>query len=203
MWFAVATMLVAKFTGNRPMVWLFIVVASTAYLAAGFLAGALRSRYGLYVFGALCSCWLGDMIGPRNFVWGLYAFLGAHVLLVLAFWSAGLDWKRTMRAALVLAVVAVGLMAVFMPNVAADERIDVAAYTIVISTMVAAAWGARAHNAWLVPAAIIFFLSDIFVARWRYGGGAINGYLCYPLYYTSCMFFAMSIRAAVPDGERG
>ena len=201
-WIAVAGMLASKVTGNRPMVWALTVVASTAYLATGLLAGAHQSRFGAFVAAALLCCWLGDLIGPMDFVWGLYAFLAAHLFLMVAFWVADLDWKQSALALPVLVAVAASLMLWILPNVPEDERMDVAAYTVVISAMVVAAWGARRKNPWLLPAAVVFFVSDILVARWRYGGGPINGYLCYPLYYTACVWFAMSIRSAATQGER-
>ena len=199
MWLAVAGMLVGRAVGwSSSVTGAFTVVASTAFLVAALVAGAFRSRYGVLVLCALVCCWLGDILGPRNFVWGLYAFLGGHLLFTLAFASTRLNWRDSAFAVCAIAIIDALLMAWIMPNVPDKERFDVIAYTTVISVMLAAGWGARRANAWLLPAAIIFFISDIFVARWRYGGGAINGYLCYPLYYTACMFFAISIRSAVP-----
>ncbi|MCC6694330.1 MAG: lysoplasmalogenase [Candidatus Hydrogenedentes bacterium] len=201
---AVAGMLAGRAAGwPRPMVVTSTVVASSAFLAAALVAGAFRSRYGVLVLGALVCCWLGDIIGPRNFMWGLYAFLGAHLLFVLAFVSTKVNWRSCAYAVAALAIIDVLLMLWMLPNVPDTERFNVVAYTVVISSMVAAGWGARRANSWILPAAVIFFISDIFVARWRYGGGWINGYLCYPLYYTACMLFAVSVRSALPGAGRG
>ena len=193
---AVAGMLAGRTLGwARPMVVAFTVVASTAFLVAALVAGAFRSRYGMLVLGALVCCWLGDIIGPRNFMWGLYAFLGGHLLFVFAFASTKLNWRDSAYAVVALVVIDMFLMMWILPNVPVTERFNVVAYTVVISAMVAAGWGARRANPWILPAAIIFFISDVFVARWRYGGGSINGYLCYPLYYTACMLFAVSVHS--------
>ncbi|MCC6486515.1 MAG: lysoplasmalogenase [Candidatus Hydrogenedentes bacterium] len=200
---AVAGMLVSRAAGwPKSMTVTSTVVASTAFLAAALAAGAFRSRYGILVLGALVCCWLGDIIGPGNFMWGLYAFLGGHLLFVLAFVSTKLHWRDSAYAVVALAVIDVLLMLWFLPNVPENERANVVAYTVVISSMVAAGWGARHANPWILPAAVIFFISDIFVARWRYGGGWIKGYLCYPLYYTACMLFAVSVRSALPGAGR-
>jgi len=194
-------MLAAKFAGNRPMVWPLTFIASTTYLLIGLLAGAGRTRYGMFTASALFCCWLGDMIGPGHFVWGLYAFFAAHILLMAAFWTTDVNWKQCTYAAPVLALIGILNVLWIFPHVPEGERAAVVAYTLVISAMVVTAWGARRNNPWLLPAAIVFFVSDIFVARWRYGGGAINGYLCYPLYYVSCVLFAISIRSAAEEKD--
>ncbi len=190
---ATASMLVAKYHGFRQLVWLSTVLASTAYLGIGLLGKPHLTKYHLFVFFALSCCWIGDVIGPENFVWGLYAFLGAHLFLMAGFWSTGLIWRDCAHALLPIVPMAAMLLAWILPHVPDDERGAVVAYTVVISAMLVGAWGARHANSWIVPAALIFYVSDIFVARWRYGGSAINGYLCYPLYYTSCVLFAMSM----------
>ena len=70
------------------------------------------------------------------------------------------------------------------------ERVTILAYVAVIGAMLALAAAAGNSKSLLLLAATLFYISDVFVARWRYGGGPFNGYLCYPLYYTSCALFA-------------
>lgn len=199
-WTAAAAMLAAKFHGFRNAAWIAILVASCSYVAIGALGRPLQSKYNLFLFLALLSCWLGDVVGPQDFVWGLYAFLAAHLFFLMAFLSVQLRWKSSAHAAPLLTILAALLLAWIMPDVPDEERTAVACYTAVISTMVVGAWGARHHNDWIAPAAILFYVSDVFVARWRYGGTPINGYLCYPLYYTACVLFALSMQGAIPRG---
>ena len=42
-----------------------------------------------------------------------------------------------------------------------------------------------------LPGAARFYVSDLFVARWAFvGGGSVNAYFCYPLYYAACLLLA-------------
>ena len=57
-----------------------------------------------------------------------------------------------------------------------------------------AAGGARAGLPLALPAAVLFYVSDVCVARWRYLDSAVDGYICYLLYYAACAMFALNAR---------
>lgn len=173
--------------------WTFMVVASTGYIVVALSAGALESRYGRLVLGALGCCWMGDMVGPHHFVLGTYAFLAGHLLFVPAFCLERLAWRPAARAGLAVSVVSAAALLRLFPDIPAGERGAMVAYTAVISVMVAAAYGAGRLGQIVPAAATIFYVSDLFVGNWKYGGGAWNGLVCYPLYYAACLLFAYSI----------
>jgi hypothetical protein len=60
--------------------------------------------------------------------------------------------------------------------------------------MVVMAVGVSAGNPFVLAGAILFFVSDIFVARWKFvDTSGINALFCYPMYYTACVLLALSI----------
>ncbi|OQB99469.1 MAG: YhhN-like protein [Candidatus Hydrogenedentes bacterium ADurb.Bin101] len=51
--------------------------------------------------------------------------------------------------------------------------------------------------------ALIFLISDIFVARWKFvDPSAINAFFCYPLYYISCALIALTISVRTRASEQ-
>jgi uncharacterized membrane protein YhhN len=169
-----------------------ILVASTGYLLTAGLGGAFRSVYGRFVWAGLLCCWLGDMVGPHDFLLGAYAFLLAHLCFVPAFLTLGQRWRVTAAAALCVSGIGWLVLGYLLPEVPGPERPAILAYTTVISLMVVTACGVHTRNRIIPTAAILFYISDLFVAQWQYGGGDWNGLICYPLYYLACLLFASS-----------
>jgi hypothetical protein len=68
----------------------------------------------------------------------------------------------------------------------------------VISIMVATACGTRHPNAVLLAvAAVLFYVSDIAVAHWKFvSDGSWHAFFCYPLYYPACLLLALGSRPA-------
>ncbi len=169
------------------------LIASTGFVLVALLGGATRDAFGRFMLVALACCWAGDMLGPLNFMLGTYAFLLAHLLFIPAFLALRPAWRATCLAALPVGLVSLGSTALLWPGIPPEDRATIALYTVAISVMVALAFGAG-HRSRLVPiAAILFYTSDHFVARWKYVGGDWNGLVCYPLYYTACLLFALSV----------
>jgi len=199
-------MLCARYVHASEYVTAFTLLASSSYVLAGLLAGGLRTWYGRLCLTGLVFCWLGDVVGPGSFVAGLYAFLFAHLSFSASFFTRGMDWKRVGLAVLPILVgtTVTGLM--LWPNVEAPEHVPFVLYSTVISIMVILAAGVSRSDRLAFAAALVFYVSDILVARWRYGGGHWEGYVCYILYYTSCILFAHSAwprpLAGEADAER-
>lgn len=172
-------------TGRYP----FLVLASTAFLVVAWLAGAWHSRYGQLVFAGLVFCWLGDALGPYDFALGAGMFLLAHMVFVAAFVAHGLKLRKCLIA--LLAIIPSGVILWWLlPQVEPSMRLLVAAYTTVITVMLVTAGGT---TRFIFAAAVVFYVSDIFVARWRFvDHDSANAFICYPLYYTACVMFALS-----------
>lgn len=187
-----AGMVAARHFGARGLAMPLTVGASTGFLLAACFSGALQSGGGRLLFLALAGCWAGDLIGPRSFVAGAVCFLLAHFAFIAAFAVHGLHCRRARAAALASALPGAFLLFFFWSGVPPGEHALVVAYVLVISGMVAVASASKAATPLFLAAALLFYMSDIFIARWRYGGGgAMNGLVCYPLYYLACNLFAL------------
>ena len=118
---------------------------------------------------ALCFCLLGDvlLLNPSYFVYGLAAFLMAHLLFVKGFVGL-IGWQKNPTVALTLLVIGIALYAWLYPDLAGLVW-PVAFYVLVILCM---AWQGialylkektRAHG--LIALGVLFFLfSDSMIA---------------------------------------
>lgn len=195
---AVAAMLAARNGTGSGWVMPLTFLASTGYVAIAATRGAFGGWYGRFILLGLIGCWCGDMLGPRNFLAGLAAFLLAHFGFIGAFCANRIVWKRMLWGLPALVLVVVPVLVWLLPHVPAAEFVPVAAYITVISLMVFFACGSS-HNAvgrWALLGAVLFFVSDIFVARWKYvDPNPVNGNICFPLYYSACIVLALSVIA--------
>ncbi len=198
-----ALMLWARNGGPESLAMVFTAVASGSYVLAAVVGGGLRYRYGLLMTVGLVFCLLGDLLGPGNFMLGLYAFVVAHFGIAGALFSFGIDWRRA-RFALPGALLTSGAVYFFWlgPAVPVAEQPQIIGYTLVITTMLVAAGSARRFRGIRVAqlGAVLFYLSDVFLANWRYVNTARwNMFVCYPLYYTACVLLAVSIATQLSD----
>ena len=169
------------------------LLASTGFVLVALAGGASRFAYGRFVLAGLACCWIGDMVGPHHFMLGAYAFLLAHLLLIPGFLTLRPTWRAAAMAVAPLGLTSGIATALLWPHIPPGDRLSILAYTTVISLMVVVAAG-TGHRCRLIPvAAVLFYLSDLFVGRWKYIGGDWNGLFCYPLYYTACLLFAWSV----------
>lgn len=189
-----ALMLFARYVGAGTYVKGFTLIASSAYVLAGVVAGGTKSWPGRFTLVGLAFCWIGDVVGPGNFVAGLYAFLFGHIAFSASFLARGVEWKRVFVGVLpvLLTTSATGL--ILWPHVSQAEHPPFVFYSVVISTMLVLAGGVSKRDRVAFIAALVFYVSDILVARWRYAHSSIDGYLCYMLYYSSCLLFAYCAR---------
>lgn len=192
---AILALAVARVLGWKSWQAPTTVVASTGFVLVALLGGALRSPYGRFVMGALACCWTGDMVGPQHFMLGTYAFLAAHLLLIPAFLTLRPSWRAASVAGLAVGVSSAVATVLLWPHLPPADRVPILSYTLVISLMVFVAAGAGRRCRIIPLAAVLFYVSDLFVARWKYVGGDWNSLFCYPLYYTACLLFAYSVIA--------
>jgi len=179
---------------------LFKTLASSAFLWAALDAGAWDSGYGKWVLAALIGSWIGDVFlishRPGFFLAGLVAFLLAHVAYVGAFQQIGMEakWVIIAGGALLLAVGLVGRW--LLPHVPPDMKAAVIIYMLVITAMVACSVGAavRYEHAIFPVAAVIFYASDLAVARNRFVAPGISNRLWgLPAYYIAQILFIHSV----------
>lgn len=177
----------------------FKTVASLGFLFSAIGSGAFGSAFGCIIFVGLVLSLFGDVLlvwrAKPLFLAGLVSFLLAHVAYLVAFAIRGVALGYCGGALACLIVVAALVLRWMFPKVPSDMRIPVIAYIFVISCMVMLAAGTFGrHGGWpIVVGAIMFYLSDLFVARDRFvSPGFDNSLYGLPLYYGAQLLLAYS-----------
>jgi uncharacterized membrane protein YhhN len=176
----------------------FKMTAATGFVAMALTAGAADTGYGRVVLVALALSWIGDLSltypGKKAFLAGLAAFLLAHMAYVAAFVVRGTASPHPLEVAAIgiVSLAAVGWM---FPHVGRSMRGPVLAYVVAITAMVILA-GSTAEfeaDARLRLGAVLFYLSDIMVARDRFvAPGFANRLVGLPLYFGGQLLLAWS-----------
>ena len=182
------------------------MAAATCFIATAWLAGARQTLYGKILLAGLIFSWWGDyfLIGGSQgrFLAGLVSFFLAHVAYCVAYYVRGTDLHLVASAGAVLVLPALFVAPWIWPGVPAELRVPVVAYLTVISVMVALAvgtWG-QPGSALIIAGAILFYGSDIFVARGRFvERDLLNPFIGLPLYFLGQVLLALSITRVTPD----
>ena len=199
---AVAMLVRGDARGHAPTVRVAKLLASTGFVAVAVAAGALEGRYGHAILLALVLSWVGDafLLSRRNhwFLAGLVAFLSAHVAFGVAFVVRGVAPAWVLGSAVLLCGPALAVRWWLAPYVTTGMRRPVEAYVVVITLMVALALGCTAAGGtrWIAVGAIMFYLSDLTVARDRFvRSEPLNRQWGLPLYYGAQLVLACTIAA--------
>ncbi|MEA1970056.1 MAG: lysoplasmalogenase [Thermodesulfobacteriota bacterium] len=188
---------------NQYSALLIKAVLSSLFVIAALIQPHLISGYYNFLLAGLIFCLLGDIFLalPQKgmFLAGLAVFLTGHVLYVFGF-SRVTDigqWGGTGS----LVIAAVGVLVYFrLRTYLGRMKIPVIFYMIVISVMLAGAWAvfedcslARPGRIMIFAGALLFYLSDLFVARHRFVKKEFfNRLTGLPLYYTGQFLLAFS-----------
>lgn len=192
---ALAVVLWAE-VAKRPF-WnaVFKPVASAGFVAAGFAVGALEHPLGAPLVIALVLGALGDVLlipkdKKRVFIAGIGAFLLAHLAYGAMFLMMGVDAVWLGVALVGASAIAVAVWRWLEPHVVGAMRVAVMSYIAVITVMVALSVGVVSYGGWPVAAAVVFWLSDLTVARHRFvKAEAVNRLVGLPLYYAAQYLF--------------
>lgn len=194
-------LLVFEARDSRTGIWLSKPLAAAGFVACALGFGALESDYGIKILIGLCLSWVGDVLlisggRGRSFLLGIVSFFLAHCAYIAAFLGLAPDWETTAIAAAVVAILLAFFMRWVWPFLEGAFRWAVLAYVIVIGIMVAVAAGASAStgNPALFAGAVLFALSDVFVARERFvQAGYVNRKWGLPLYFLAQLVLAASV----------
>ena len=190
-------MLWSRHGGPNQLAMTFTLVASVSFVLAAVASGGLGHRYGRLMTVGLMLCAAADIVGPGNFMLGLYLFFLAHIGVMGAFISRRITVRYFLVSSLIMVFVSLGVYFLWLgPNIPAEERFQVAVYTMIITVMLIFAGGTRSGEGKYVGlgGAALFYISDVFLANWRYvDTGRWNAFVCYPLYYLACVLLALSI----------
>lgn len=174
--------------------------AASAFIVYALVLGAWQGGAApRWIVLGLCLSMVGDLAllsrDKRFFLGGLVAFLLAHVAYVGAFVTLGMSASALAVVLLPLTGFAYGVHRWLSPHTGELGR-PVIAYIIVITAMVACSIGALAASPsparWgLLAAAVLFFFSDLCVARDRFvAPGWNNRMVGLPLYFGAQLVFA-------------
>ena len=197
---ALAALLWAEWRGSRAGIWLAKTTASTAFVAAALLWGALGSSYGALVLLALCLSWLGDVLlipkGRPYFLLGLVCFLLAHLAFSAAFALSARSFAALLVGGLAMAACGLVIARWLWPHLDRRLRPAVAGYVAAISLMVTTASGTVvALGPAILAGALAFAISDVFVARHRFVVRSLtNKFIGLPLYYLGQLVLASTVR---------
>lgn len=195
---AVAALLWAESKSSRAGVWLTKPIASTLFVITALSAGALSSSYGQLILLGLLLSWLGDVFlipkHRRFFTAGLISFLLAHVAFSCAFLLRPLEVLPLTLAGITTVVVLIVILRWLWPHLPHNLRPAVVSYLGAILLMVVLASGTMAAaGPQLALGAVMFAVSDIFVARDRFVSPSVANRLWgLPLYYAAQLIFALS-----------
>lgn len=197
-----AGLLVAELRGDRR--WLLVCkpVASALFVAAGALFLPRAQGASMLLFAGLLLSFVGDALlipkGRRlSFLAGLACFLCAHGAYCIAFVLKGTDTRAVTVGAAALVLAGVPLARWLFPHVDGPMRVPVVAYVVTITAMVTLACGAWQGGAriTLVIGAVLFYASDVCVARERFVQRAlVNGIVGLPLYYAAQLLLVDGLR---------
>ena len=196
---AVAALLFAELRSSQTGIWLAKPIASTLFVITALLADALLSFYGHLILLGLLLSWLGDvfLIPKRRlfFAAGLASFLLAHLAYGGAFLQQAMDGTSLAIASAAMVVFATVVIRWLWPHLPDGLRWPVVAYLVAISLMVVLASGTLGSMGPLLTiGAVMFAVSDLFVARNRFIESAVVNRLCgLPLYYAAQLIFALSV----------
>ncbi len=189
---ALAGLLLAERAESGTWVRRLKPLASIGFLGWALHNGAFASSYGRSIFAGLVLSWFGDvfLMSKRSswFLAGLVAFLAAHLAYIVAFAGLEPSWTRVAIAAAALGIIAWRVRRWLRPNLPESMKRPVDGYILVITTMVATAYGAWSSGASSVMllGAVAFYLSDLSVARERFVAPAfINRLWGLPMYYVA------------------
>jgi uncharacterized membrane protein YhhN len=185
-----------KLASKTPLSALFILLA--------FLQGGAETTYSQIMLVGFSLCLLGDvlLIFPQKklFLVGLIAFLAGHVFYILGFLSLSGFSTFTLLPSMVVLVASFIFLRWLKPHLG-SMKIPVISYVLVISVMMIGASFVLFDEALpedgriiLFLGALLFYLSDLFVARQRFVTKEfINRLMGLPLYYSGQFLLAFSM----------
>ena len=194
----------AEGTGASWLSLGFKTPLSILFVVTALLQPRVMSKYFKFVLTGLILGLVGDVSlglpGLTAFRVGLVAFLAGHIFYILAFviLARRADWINPVN---ILIIVISGLLYWWFLPYLGEMLVPVTFYIVVISVMVAAAWavfrnpGVPRTGAWFIlVGAVLFYLSDIFVAHDRFVTDQFyNRLIGLPLYYTAQFLLAFSV----------
>ncbi|KAG0241225.1 YhhN-like protein-domain-containing protein [Mortierella sp. GBAus27b] len=179
---------------------LFNVAPTVASTAAPVVA---HSTYTKAMMTAFVLGYVGDvlLIPVRGFLPGLASFLAGHAAFMVAFTFHGQDPVARQKGVGFIVTMALIVAPWLLPKIKNKVmQVAVVAYMLVISGMVLTAFGSLTLDREYLPerfvGALMFFFSDLFVARQQFVHKTVlNKWIGLPLYYIGQLLLASTLRS--------
>lgn len=184
-----------------------IVIFKTATSLFFILAAVMQPHpdvtYFFLLIAGLVFCLFGDffLALPKALMFklGLVSFLVGHIFYIFAFFSIARPDPYTIPAAAIIIFVSTLVYRWLRPHLG-DMKVPVIVYVIVISVMLVLACSVFLTysitiegRTLILTGALLFYLSDLFVARDRFiKDQMVNRYIGLPLYYAGQFILAYS-----------
>ena len=202
----VAGLLVAELKENRSAQRMLKPAAAIGFIFIAISVGAAEHRYGHIILFGLVACALGDVFllsrnSAKLFIAGMAAFALGHLAYLYTFAAFGAETGALaliVTAALVT-VMGVGVYTWLQPHLPKDMRLAVPVYFIIILIMLINALNLPLELPLILAmaGAILFTISDIFVARDRFvSPDPRNAFAITPLYFGAQALIALSTHAS-------
>ena len=198
-----AGLIKAEKTNNPKIILAFKTPLSLLFILAWTLQPAQNPTFAGLILIALVFCLGGDVLlalgSRKTFLAGLVSFLLGHVMYAAAFFTVVTVGGAMAVGTVLLMAVAVVVWRWLEPHLG-EMQTPVLAYIVIISIMVCAAAGLAANpkipaavQLGILSGAVLFFISDLFVARQRFVVDAhMNRQIGLPLYYAGQFLLAFS-----------
>jgi len=191
----IAALTWAEYQQNAGWQYWLKPAAAFGFILIAVFGGAIYWAFGIWILLGLITCAMGDILllarhSPLKFKLGMLAFAIGHILYALAFMRhPEFSGVKLWMFAPILAGLAYFVW--IKPKLPKDMVIPVAVYSAIIIFMVIQS---LALPLWLIPlAAIMFAISDMFVARDRFvSNQPANAFAITPLYFGAQALFALS-----------
>ena len=201
---ALAGLLAGEWCERRGWIWLAKPVASLGFIVMAVSLGP-ASGYGQLMLGGMVACALGDVLliprdSERSFKAGIGAFAVGHICYVMAFTRWPLRVPVLIASGAGLAVLGYVVLRYLKPHIPTGLVAAVSGYVAIIVVMAACALSVTAAGGDMRIAlgAVLFFLSDLSVARDAFVQRAfINRAWGLPLYYAAQLILASTVASAV------
>lgn len=198
----VLALLVAEYRQDRRAQIFFKPLAALGFILLALSVGALESDYGRIILGGLIACAAGDVFllsrnSEKLFICGMAGFAIGHIAYLIGFFKLGLNSPSVMMFLGSLLPILTGIVFYrwLRPKLASTMRLPVAIYSLIIVAMVIKSLSVPLSGVMaLAPlAAIMFAVSDMFVARDRFvTPEPRNALAITPLYFGAQALFALS-----------
>lgn len=181
--------------------WISKITASSCFILIALTLADVSSAYANWMILGFIASFLGDILliknkSDRTFQLGIVSFGIAHGFFLVAFIIEGELGVRFAITSILALFLMIATQRWLQPKLESKFKILTLAYIVLIGGMVSLsgfAWQGSFRNG-IIIGAVLFAMSDIFVAREKFIQSEFkNKLIGLPLYYLAQIFLALSL----------